>query len=172
MKPPLRLPPLPVHRRVFVLLPLLAAALTAAACAPSARNPYDQGTASRAREGSRRHILRLQVSCAGCSITWQARGQRGTDAASGLWTKTVTVHLQEGEISMARLSASPSPGQGGVSWVRISVDGKVAREERQGLSTGGDPGGARSLTAETQVPPPTGRTEPWGKAAEVGEYLP
>ncbi len=164
MKPPLRRPSPPVHHRalpqVLVLLPLLAVALATASCASSVRNPYEPGGASRAREGSRRHIVRFQVSCGACSIIWQARDQRGSDVDGGLWARTVAVHLMEGEVSMARLSASPTPGEGGVSWVRISVDGKVVVEENQGLSTRGDPGGARSLTVEVPLPPPSGLPRP------------
>ena len=101
-------------------------------------------------------MVRLQVSCGVCNISWRAGIQQGEAVEGGLWAKTVGVYVQDGETTVARISASPTPDERGISWVRISVDGKVVVEKKQEVPTHRDPGSLRALTVETPVPPPTG----------------
>jgi hypothetical protein len=103
-------------------------------------------------------MVRFQVSCGDCNVSWQAGTQRGGGVEGGVWGKNVVVYLQEGETTVARLDASPTPGGRGVSWIRISVNGKVVAEATREATVQGGSGSLRPLTVETPIPPRGGGT--------------
>ena len=133
-------------------LALLGSALILLSCATRTQNPFDASGGGKAGDSGVRHRVRFEVVCRECQIAWRVGmdGETLTDRGSG--SHSVTAFPQMGD-TYASLSASPTPGAGPVSWVRIRVDGKVVAEAKNDEATGViDSNSRRSLYIETTIP--------------------
>jgi hypothetical protein len=80
----------------------------------------------------------------------------GSLADTGTWSHAVYAYPDMGDQS-ATLSATPAPGSGPVSWIRIRVNGKIVAEARgnEDAEVMGRPS-QQTLHVETSIPPVEG----------------
>lgn len=119
----------------------LTVLLAACAVTPSAEDPFAAAGDSGVR-GDRLYVVRLEVTCDECTITYAvAGGSRSLRAFNPGWFLTLRRFPRFPE--RIRLSAD-----GSVRRVRILVDGDVV------ASAEADSGGPLPLAVESVIPPP------------------
>lgn len=143
-----RPPVLPVPLLVAILVALTACAGT------SSRDPFAVGEGSSAGAAAPNHFVRFEVSCDTCVIRWSVGGRGGGVRDEALWSERVAVTASAESPRTARLTAAPTAGARGVSWIRISVDGEVVAEARDESASGRERDPTGSVTVTTRVPPP------------------
>ncbi len=133
-------------------LALLGSALILVSCATRTQNPFDASSGGKAGDSAVRHRVRFEVVCRECQIAWRVGMGGETLTDRGSWSHSVTAFPRMGD-TYASLSASPTPGAGPVSWVRIRVDGKVVAEAKNDEETGViDSNSRQSLYVEATSP--------------------
>ena len=142
------------------LLALLGSGLILVSCATRPQNPFDASWGGRVGDSAIPHRVRFEVSCRRCMISWRIGMDGETLQEQRTWSHAVYAYPQMGE-TYATLSASPIPGAGPVSWVRIRVDGRVVAEEKYDEDAGMSARTSlQTLSVETSIPPPARRPDP------------
>lgn len=124
------------------------------ACAPVGDPSFLIQREPREGEGERGYRVGFDVSCDGCSVSWEVSHYSGQATADRGWETSIWVSASDSSSTVAILTAVPPPGAGPVDWVRISVGGKVVAFERGTSQT--DPGGKGQgvpLSVSTPIPP-------------------
>ncbi len=115
-----------VRSQLVVAAALAATLLTSCTPRLGPADPFSGGR-SPAREGVRRHIVRLEVGCDYCRIRYFVGAESFDETNRQVWSERLD--LTPLIPTAIRLSATPMEDGKPIRWTRILVDGEVVAED-------------------------------------------